>query len=510
MKLQITLLAILLSLSVIGQNVTINPTGITPLTSGSSFPRISNSQILALPSPLKGDLAYDLTFNCLRVYNGSKWLNILTGQDTNQPATTGWSISSEGFTGINKIEKDAAGNIFALGNFNQTATFGTTTKTSLGDSDIFLAKYDENGNLLWVKTAGSPAGDIGIGLKIDNIGNAIITGYNWDNITFESTILSYTGGSDICIAKYNTNGTLMWAKKAGGVGLDIPNAVETDPSGNIYLSGYFNGNITFFGSTNIPLTSAGLKDGFLTKYDSSGNLLWAKLISSTDENTVGDMEISGSDLLLLGYYSGTVNLGNSVSISSSTASNDTFIGRFDLNGNCQNVINLGSSVISVSKIIKDANSNFYICGSVNGSTSIGGVAFSLSSGTSSFFAKLNSSLAVTLVKTLPCQTISNASNMSIDNTGNIYLVGYYSGTISNYSNSLTSKGENDIYLAKFSSSGNPILFQSFGGSGYESGYDLLLGTNVLISGIFTGNTNLGGGLLNPGYWPNAFILRVSE
>lgn len=76
------------SLVASAQNVTIFPNGITPATT-STHPRISYDQILALPNPLKGDLAYDLTFNCLRVFNGTKWLHLLSAQDVNQTSNTG-------------------------------------------------------------------------------------------------------------------------------------------------------------------------------------------------------------------------------------------------------------------------------------------------------------------------------------------------------------------------------------------------------------------------------------
>lgn len=145
-KISLFLVCICLMTSVFGQNVTINPTGITPQTS-SSYPRITYNQILALPSPLKGDLAYDLTFDCLRVFNGVKWLNLLTGQDINKAASLTWALKSNDFLSVVDIEKDANGNIFVIGNFKQTATFGTVQKTAVGDNDVFLAKYTDTGTL---------------------------------------------------------------------------------------------------------------------------------------------------------------------------------------------------------------------------------------------------------------------------------------------------------------------------------------------------------------------------
>ncbi len=494
------------------QNVTIIPSGITPLQTGNSYPRISYTQIQALPSPARGDLAYDLTFNCLRVFNGTKWLNLLTGLDLNQPATSAWAISTQGFSGINRIEKDANGNIYALGNYTQSATFGSTTLTSLGDNDIFLAKYSESGTLIWIKSFGSPAGDVANALEIDATGNVIISGYFWDNINFDGTILNFTGGgSDICLAKLNSNGVVQWAKKMGGMGIDIPADVETDASGNVYITGnYNNGSITFNGSPNIVLSNAGLYDGFLAKYDNIGNVVYAKNIGAIDDNTVGDLEPSGSNMLLTGSYSGTVTLGNGVSLTSFTGGRDSFLATFDLNGNCQSSISLGSSQASISKILSESSTFFYIAGSVSGTTNIGGQQVNLNPGSSSFFAKVSSSLSVLFVKALPCPQSSSASSMKLDANGNLNIVGNFTGSITNYNNTLQSKGESDVFLAKFSPSGSPLSLLGFGSSGYESGSSIVTGSTIYISGIFMGNPNFGNGITNSGPSPNAYILRISE
>ncbi|MBK6978070.1 MAG: hypothetical protein IPH28_13985 [Cytophagaceae bacterium] len=131
-----TLIFCLLSITITAQNVSILPTGITPAPA-ASYPRISYDQILALPAPQAGDMAYDLTFNCLRVFNGTKWLQLITTQDIGQVSGFAWQLTSNASLSVNGMVKDASGNIYVTGNFNGTAVFGNTNYISTGDNDVF-------------------------------------------------------------------------------------------------------------------------------------------------------------------------------------------------------------------------------------------------------------------------------------------------------------------------------------------------------------------------------------
>ncbi|MBK9510766.1 MAG: hypothetical protein IPO04_15565 [Cytophagaceae bacterium] len=257
-----TLIFCLLSITITAQNVSILPTGITPAPA-ASYPRISYDQILALPAPQAGDMAYDLTFNCLRVFNGTKWLQLITTQDIGQVSGFAWQLTSNASLSVNGMVKDASGNIYVTGNFNGTAVFGNTNYISTGDNDVFLAKYTSAGVFQWVRVAGSRAGDIALDVCLDPSGNVLITGYYFDAITFGNTILPYSGACDVFVTKYDPSGNVLWAKFAGGTGLDVSNTIETDAAGNVYFGGYFLGSITFFGNTNITINSLGGEDGFL-------------------------------------------------------------------------------------------------------------------------------------------------------------------------------------------------------------------------------------------------------
>lgn len=131
------------------------------------------------------------------------------------------------------IDKDQ--NIYVAGQFENSAAFkgGPTsiTLTSRGGSDIFVAKYDKCGNLLWAKAIGDDGEDIAKSIVVDDLGNFYITGY-FENIvdfnpgTGTNTLSSTLFTRDAFFGKYDKNGNYLWAKKIGGMFLTDESLAE--------------------------------------------------------------------------------------------------------------------------------------------------------------------------------------------------------------------------------------------------------------------------------------------
>ena len=183
-----------------------------------------------------------------------------------------WAKSAGG-TDVDEMRSvavDANGNIYVTGWFKSSSiVFGATTLTNAGDGDMFLAKYDALGNVVWAKSTGGPNTDIGSSVALDVLGNTYVVGFfSSSTINFGTTTLTNEGDYDMFLVKYDAAGNVVWAKRAGGSGLDGALSFALDKNGNTYVAGYYESPTLTFGSTTI--TNAGSGDIFLVKYNSSG------------------------------------------------------------------------------------------------------------------------------------------------------------------------------------------------------------------------------------------------
>ena len=152
------------------------------------------------------------------------------------------------------VVTDTDGNIYIAGAFKDHTLLGTITLNGYGKNDMFLAKYDTAGNILWAKHAGGNEDDGGSGLAIGMDDNIYVTGTFQGTAYFDSSTITSSGSTDIFLASYNSEGDLLRLKKIGGTGTDRANGLATDEDNNIYVSGELN-NSSFNSSS------------FLNKYD---------------------------------------------------------------------------------------------------------------------------------------------------------------------------------------------------------------------------------------------------
>jgi hypothetical protein len=150
--------------------------------------------------------------------------------------------------------------------------------TTRGDNDVFVASYDLNGNLLWAKSEGDFHSEKALGVTYDNSKNVIICGYFDEATNFGGTAITGNGGHDMFIAKYDENGNLQWMKHSGGPGRDEALAIQADAAGNIYVCGMHSNGAVFGSNTfNTVTTPSGTYfNTFVAKYAPDGSLLWAK------------------------------------------------------------------------------------------------------------------------------------------------------------------------------------------------------------------------------------------
>ncbi|MCR9173308.1 MAG: gliding motility-associated C-terminal domain-containing protein [bacterium] len=149
----------------------------------------------------------------------------------------------------NAVTVDEEGNVYVAGGYVDTQNFGTETLTSQGGTDIYVVKYDNDGNFLWVQDAKGPLSDRANGIVDGHDGFMYVTGEFRDTTYFGSSFLDSAGGPkgrDIFVAKISKNGEWIWARRAGSKkGKDRGNYITSNSDGNIFVTGQYSGKADF-------------------------------------------------------------------------------------------------------------------------------------------------------------------------------------------------------------------------------------------------------------------------
>ena len=196
-----------------------------------------------------------------------------------------WAKCAEGNGGGYSVAVDSAGNAYVSGTFTSAAinfgAFKLFNDTTGGYASIFIVKYDPAGNVLWAQTPHGIRGSEWC-VTTDAAGDVYLAGaFTSSQIVFGAYTLNNdsSGGrtGDVCLVKYNSSGTVLWAKSAGGKKNDYINSIVADPAGDVYVAGYFTSDSITFGSTTLVNNSFGTNNSnmFLVKYEATGNILWA-------------------------------------------------------------------------------------------------------------------------------------------------------------------------------------------------------------------------------------------
>jgi PKD repeat protein len=197
----------------------------------------------------------------------------------------------------------------------------TTLLTSEGYGDIFLAKLETNGNVLWAKSAGGANGDWGSSVKVGPSGDVYLGGnFQSANINFDSNTLYNVGGLNInydaFLAKFDSFGNSLWARSVGGIGNDRTVEIALDAMENSYmLVGFDSSTIVINSNTFL---NAGEEDVFLSKYDINGNVLWAKSAGGTDYDSPRSIAVDGlGNIFIAGsFYSPSLTFGSTTLLNS--------------------------------------------------------------------------------------------------------------------------------------------------------------------------------------------------
>ncbi|MEO8150375.1 MAG: SBBP repeat-containing protein [Bacteroidia bacterium] len=392
------------------------------------------------------------------------------------------------------ITTDAAGNVLVTGYYSSaTITFGATTLTNAGGSDVYVVKYDAAGNVLWAKSGGGASTDNSKGIATDTSGNVLIIGtFGGTSATFGTITLTNTTAlaSDVFIVKYDASGNVLWAKSAGGTNSDYGTGIATDASGNVVATGYFQSASITFGATT--LTNAGAQDIFVVKYDASGNLLWAKAQGGTsyDNGNSITTDTSGNVLVTGWFQSASVTFGTVTLTNTTSGSNDIFIVKYDALGNVLWAKSAGGTLVdNPTGITTDAGANVLLTGYFqSGSITFGTITLNNIGSQDIFVVKYDAAGNEQWAKVKGGSGSDYGYAISADASGNALVTGYFdSPSITFGTTVLTNAGVKDVFVAKFDAAGNVLGAASAGGTGNDEGLGISTDAsgNVLVTGRFS-------------------------
>jgi len=444
------------------------------------------------------------------------------------PEEFAWGRSAGG-QGDDYARAIAAGpdeTLFVTGNIEGSATFGMgemeeTTLVSAGLRDMFVAKFLRTGQLSWVRHAGGSQDDSGRGLAVAKDGSVLVAGSFIDVATFgageaNEKTLSSTGGEDIFVARFATDGALLWAHSAGGIDHDRAHDIAITADGGALVVGEFQDTVVFgegeLKETTLPFYRA--RDIFLARFESDGTLAWVRRAGGDGEN-IGRAVAATADggALITGEFRDAALFGegeaNETTLVAQSAA-DVFVARYGADGSLTWVRRMGSA--SSTDAADDVGWDIV-------ATADGGVLVTGEFGENAIFGEGEAN-QTTLVAT----GLSNLFLCKLDGDGNLIwlarskgsfvdagvgvaetedggavVTGRFHGTTrldleNGVPIELDSEGLFDIMTARYDADGSLVWAKHAGGySGDDEGYGVAVAPDggVLIAGAFAERAEFG-------------------
>lgn len=361
-------------------------------------------------------------------------------------------------------------------------------------TDMYLVKFDVMGNLLWATSTGGNNNNVADpSVAVDPDGNAFVTGcFGYiSSISFDSTILTSNGADDIYIVKYDPDGNVLWATSAGGYSNDRPRSISADAAGNVYLTGYFFSGSISFGS--ITLTSNGSGDIFVVKYDGSGNVLWAKNAGGDDDDWANSVTTGpGGDIFVAGFYKSSIIYFDSITQSANNGNTDLYLVKYNASGDVLWAESTGGSELDVAQsVATDADGNVYMAGYYKSSSiSFGNTTLANNGYGDICLVKYDASGSVIWAEGAGGSETDNVNSVCTDAEGNIYMAGYFDSNSLNFGSiTLTNSGDDDMFLVKYNNAGNVLWAERAGSFDMDKAQSVTtnIAGDIFVAGYFSSN-----------------------
>ncbi|GJM32513.1 MAG: hypothetical protein DHS20C18_15140 [Saprospiraceae bacterium] len=366
----------------------------------------------------------------------------------------------------------------------------------------------------WAAVTGDTLTENSNALAIDASGNVYTTGVFIGTVDFDPGAgtfnLTAGGTADIFIQKLDALGNFVWAKQIITTGQGHGESIVVDASGNIYVTGGFDGTADFDpGAGTFNYTSGGgIVNAFILKLDAAGDFVWAKYALSTGTSVPRDLAVDASgNVYSTGNFEETTDFdpGSGTAMLTSLAFRDAYIQKHDAAGNLLWVKQVSGTDISEGKSLAvDASGNTYITGKFWGTADfdpgVGVMSLTSAGADDTFILKLDTSGDLVWVKQMGGIDYEYGYSIEVDPAGNIYTTGSFQATVDFDPGvgtvNLTSAGLDDIYMIKLDAAGDFVWAKQIGGTGSELSFSTVVDIvgNVYIAGAFEGTVDMDPGV----------------
>lgn len=300
-------------------------------------------------------------------------------------------IETEYGNGGENVAATPSGDVYVSGKFRGSGDFnpgsGVFTLTSTGTAeDMFISKFDINGNFIWVKQIAGFGGKACYSMSLDPLENIYITGTFYGTCDFDPgpAVFNLTanntngsGSSDTYILKLDINGNFLFAKQVSVDYNDVGWGIAVDQTGTIFVTGEFSGIGDFDPGPGVFMLNAGsLSDGYVLKLDNLGNFVWAKQFESVGVPNSSSRGFSIAvdnfgNIYTTGDFTGGVDFDPAAATYqlSTTSLEDTYISKLDPTGNFIFALQLTSNNFTQSaSLFVDAQRNLTLTGRYMGTS----------------------------------------------------------------------------------------------------------------------------------------------
>ena len=401
------------------------------------------------------------------------------------------TLNSRSTTVINALTADENGNSYITGEFTDSLIIGNQKLFTRGHSDIFIARIDQAGEPMWIRQCGGTESDEAYGIAVDPSGNVYVTGYISGKADFSGVILNSSLARDFFLAKYNKDGDLVWVKKQEGDNDDYGKSVCVDRNGNVYVSGVFHGKLVLGGKTVEP---KGKLNVFIYKYTSTGDFLWGRTGEGEGSNQVAEINVDHSgNVYMGGTFEGKAGFDKKFIVSVGNKdvflvkyNTDGVIQWLKRGGSA-----IGEDKLS--SIAVDSSENIFISGSFSGTASFDKKQLKSKGSDDLFLVKYSKEGNVLWAVQSGGKGNEHSQAMELDHAGNIYIAGNFNSSFTFGSSKINSIGDWDVFVLKYAPDGKLLTGTQIGGKGYDKATGIALGRNgsLWLTGYFVHEVSFG-------------------